>query len=397
MNALFSRKIINMHFFQSQHTWPIVKGFHLLIMLLFASPFCAQDVEGMNKKELRLALSQSLRREDSLKNILTNLENNLSKSIENQNTLQTLLQKEKDYLRLCQQEKNDLNQQVNALRSANQNLTAKQIQLSDSISLLSQDIQQLMENIREVEPDNVYPASTPELFSPLKWTETYCEWAEAQKAEANEFTSDWDTTCKTYQIQLLQWNEPGLLADSIERIMLNWINDDISTFNDVAPWLKSLHDPEFAENLNITGEMIHLNNDYLLIILASESYAGGAHPNFENMTYLIDRKTGSRIKKGKLFLPNKMAEFKKVAGDTFFRQWQQNGLDLSDLEINRTSFYLPENYSLTPDGIFFSFGRYEIGPYVIGEPSFTIPLEICKKYLHPSYIEFMQSMDLGDD
>ncbi len=382
---------------KSNHSlFSIFRSCNFLFLMLFTSPIWAQDVEHMNKKELRAFLNQSYRREDSLKSMVLQLSQDLAQLKENQSRLQLQLQDATRLSQQCQQEKDQLIHHVSALNGENQAFRNAQLLLKDSIDLLTQEIQQLMENIREVEPDNVYPASLQELFSPIEWTERYCEWAQAQKAEINEYTNEWDTTCKTYQIQLLKWNEPGLLADSIERIMLDWVNDDIQSYEDVDRWLKSLHDPEFAENLTIIGEIVHQNNQYIFLTISSDSYAGGAHPNFEWMSLLLDKETGSRIKKEKLFLPGKMTEIKKIAGETFFRQWQQDGYDISALEINRASFYLPENYSLSAEGITFSFARYEIGPYVIGEPSFTVPIEVCKKYLQPTIIQFMESI-IGDD
>jgi hypothetical protein len=350
----------------------------------------------MNKKELRAFLNQSYRREDSLKSMVLQLSQDLAQLKENQSRLQLQLQDATRLSQQCQQEKDQLIHHVSALNGENQSFRNAQLLLKDSIDLLTQEIQQLMENIREVEPDNVYPASLQKLFSPIEWTERYCEWAQAQKAEINEYTNEWDTTCKTYQIQLLKWNEPGLLADSIERIMLDWVNDDIQSYEDVDRWLKSLHDPEYAEDITTSAQIIHINDNYVNFSISSEWYGGGAHPDFDEMSYLLDKQTGVRIKRENLFLPNKMGEFKKMSGETFFKQWQQEGNDLSELEINRASFYLPENYSLSAEGIIFSFARYEIGPYVIGYPSFTIPIEVCKKYLQPSIVQFMESI-IGDD
>lgn len=372
-------------------------SFYLLILSFIApSALLAQDVEHMNKKELRAFLNQSYRREDSLKSIVLQLSQDLAQLKENQSRLQLQLQDATRLSQQCQQEKDQLIHHVSALNGENQAFRNAQLQLKDSIDLLTQEIQQLMENIREVEPDNVYPASIQELFSPIEWTERYCEWAQAQKAEINEYTNEWDTTCKTYQIQLLKWNEPGLLADSIERIMLDWVNDDIQSYEDVDRWLKSLHDPEYAAETTTSAQIIHINDHYVNFSISSEWYGGGAHPDFDEMSYLLDKQTGVRIKRENLFLPNKMGEFKKMSGETFFKQWQQEGNDISELEINRASFYLPENYSLSAEGITFSFARYEIGPYVIGYPSFTIPIEACKRYLQPSIVQFMESI-IGDD
>lgn len=104
------------------------------------------------------------------------------------------------------------------------------------------------------------------------------------------------------------------------------------------------------------------------------AFLGGAHPNSFRSYYIFDTKTGEE-KNIKSFISDTTALLNKV--EKAFRKLE-NLADTTNLEgagyfLSNHKFFLPANFALTKEGIFFYYNPYEIAAYARGDISFTIP------------------------
>lgn len=117
------------------------------------------------------------------------------------------------------------------------------------------------------------------------------------------------------------------------------------------------------------------------------AYTGGAHPN-SSTTHHVFMEGKGRLKLEDLCLPGKLPALVK-AGEPLFRKarnipagesFGQHGFWLDD------GFKLNQNFRFTGDGLEFCFNPYEIGPYVLGATTFTIPWAALKAILRPELL-----------
>lgn len=112
-------------------------------------------------------------------------------------------------------------------------------------------------------------------------------------------------------------------------------------------------------------------------------YYGGAHgmPGFSSVNYDLETKKELALYD---LLNAKDSTALLPLGEKYFR------ID-NDIEGNTsledagyfwedTGFYFSEIFTLTEDGLMFTYSPYEIGPYAIGMPGFTIPYDDLKPY-----------------
>jgi hypothetical protein len=366
----------------------------LTLHLSISTILNAQNIEDLNKKELRLALRQSYHAQDSLNTIVKSKEKELANSLNDIVKIQSTLSKEINTRQLCETENYQLAGQLKEFTNSNKILNQNQCLYIDTIKILRSEITKLTNNGHEHHIVHEHSMKV-EPFSSINWHEKYCDWAMAHKNDTSEYTNPFDTTCTATDLQLIKCNKISPLADSIEEITIDWLNkfwgdSNLKSFNEIQNYLLKKHNPEYSSDEEIDSKISLMNDKYLQLDIHSYSYGGGAHSFFNSMTYILDLGSGSRIKFDKLLLPNKLSEFKKLSSNQFFNEWQKSELGSEFLYINKSTFYLPEHFFLSPEGIHFVFSCYEIGPYVIGEPSFTISKELCKRYLKPEFISLMK-------
>lgn len=128
---------------------------------------------------------------------------------------------------------------------------------------------------------------------------------------------------------------------------------------------------------------VHFNSEKILSITQlNYSYTGGAHGMNIMHGTTVNLLTGKVYKLPDLFLPDK--EYKKVINEIITQQIQSraDAIDLNFKGIsNEQKFYL-EN-----DNLVIYFSVYEIGPYVLGHPSFKIPFSSLMAYLDMTKIK----------
>lgn len=117
------------------------------------------------------------------------------------------------------------------------------------------------------------------------------------------------------------------------------------------------------------------------------AYTGGAHPN-SSTTHHVFMEGKGKLKLEDLCLPARGPALVK-AGEPRFRKARnipagdslgKHGFWLDD------GFKLNQNFRFTADGLEFCFNPYEIGPYVLGATTFTIPWAALKGILRPELL-----------
>lgn len=109
---------------------------------------------------------------------------------------------------------------------------------------------------------------------------------------------------------------------------------------------------------------------HLTLELTGYSFTGGAHGNPVASVATFDNTTGKQLTWDDL-VTDKAAlqtlaekKFRTERADIF-----KEGFDFDET----FKFALPANYGLTKDGIYFHYLHYEVGPYAIGNTTFTLP------------------------
>lgn len=140
--------------------------------------------------------------------------------------------------------------------------------------------------------------------------------------------------------------------------------------------------PPWAHELNVS---VDFNKEGLFTVsYGYYGYFGGAHgmPGFSSVNY--DLATKQELTFYDLVNVADSTDLQFV-GEKYFRL--DNNLDLeTDLAEagyfwENTGFYFSDIFTLSDDGLIFTYSPYEIGPYAIGMPSVTIPYAELAPYL----------------
>jgi Protein of unknown function (DUF3298)/Deacetylase PdaC len=132
-------------------------------------------------------------------------------------------------------------------------------------------------------------------------------------------------------------------------------------------------------------------------------YSGGAHGSAAITYRIVNPSTGAFYKLADFFKPNAQAELLKIGEDCFRKQvlpelemkpdaalTEENGFWFGgmageDNDPNKGKFYLATEVGISEKGFDFVYGQYEIGPYAVGMPSFSIPFDKIKHLLKAEY------------
>ena len=190
----------------------------------------------------------------------------------------------------------------------------------------------------------------------------------------------------------LEWPEEGLRSEVLDNIRNDIASEafgeqdgsaDIDT--SVGTYIDTLVNRyrEYNEGFifswdeMIDGRFLEPYGDIQSYLLYRYEYTGGAHGiDYENgLTYNL--KDGSRVMESDLFVEGYEEELSRIltarlpesAGDDVYEM-----LFVKTIEPNG-------NFYVTPSGVTYIYGRYEIGPYVIGIVHVDVPWEDLRALL----------------
>jgi hypothetical protein len=144
-----------------------------------------------------------------------------------------------------------------------------------------------------------------------------------------------------------------------------------------APW-------DFELRLNIFRPC----NEIFTVSSSWGGYTGGAHGNYTTQTTSFFTNTGKVVTMNDLF--NNMEAVNKM-GLKYFKQDNQLDVNVDCSEqgwdFTDEDFQLNENFDIGTEAITWQFNSYEIGPYVAGAPSVTIPMKELAGYMRVKFTD----------
>ncbi|MCC6584829.1 MAG: DUF3298 domain-containing protein [Chitinophagales bacterium] len=175
------------------------------------------------------------------------------------------------------------------------------------------------------------------------------------------------------------------------------VNDVIKTyFNENASLRKpgDADDDSQAWRIETAVSVYNKIGKYISLEIYREIYEGGAHPNssVEYKVYdllikkqlkvaeLLNLKDSALLKIGEKYfrINNSITDTTSLADAGYFIFGE--GDDFED-GPNYGKFHFNSNFAMSKDGVEFQYNSYEIGPYALGAPSFTIPYTDIQPFL----------------
>ena len=168
-----------------------------------------------------------------------------------------------------------------------------------------------------------------------------------------------------------------------------------NAYKSISKTLDEIDDPEVDWKPAISMFVMKLNETdrYVTYYSTFYTYSGGAHRMASEYGATFDKKTGVMLRN--VLSPKDIKALQPIlrAGvESYFRGWykKENDVesrvkeDMDGLSLENGIIPLPENgVYLSPEGVVFIYGFYEIGAYAIGMPTFTVPYKKIGKFLSP--------------
>ncbi|RYZ93971.1 MAG: DUF3298 domain-containing protein [Moraxellaceae bacterium] len=121
--------------------------------------------------------------------------------------------------------------------------------------------------------------------------------------------------------------------------------------------------------------------------ISAAFYTGGAHGSALDNYYNLDIKRKKQLTLNDIILPNQQAALHQLVHQQYV-DWVSSSAgnpDISQYEKD-WPFKLTQNFNLGDAGLLFSYGQYEIGPYVVGMPEFVVPYAQLSGIVKPEYL-----------
>ena len=168
-----------------------------------------------------------------------------------------------------------------------------------------------------------------------------------------------------------------------------------NAYKSISKTLDEIDDPDVAWKPEISKFIMKLNETdrYVTYYSSFYTYSGGAHGMASEYGATFDKKTGVMLRN--VLNPKDVKALQPIlrAGvESYFSRWYEKEhdaesrvkTDMDALSLENGIIPLPgSGVYLSPEGVVFIYGLYEIGAYAIGMPTFTIPYKKIGKFLSP--------------
>ena len=144
-----------------------------------------------------------------------------------------------------------------------------------------------------------------------------------------------------------------------------------------------------SQHLSVTIKPTILNSSAQLstVVLNSSSYLGGAHGSSAQSYYHFDLNTEQRVQLKDILLAKQEKALEKKAYEAFQAWVIDTELAENVKEYEEVwTFKLTDNFFITKESLILQYAEYEIGPYVVGLPRLTIPLNELEGIVKPEYL-----------
>ncbi|MBW5410766.1 DUF3298/DUF4163 domain-containing protein [Brachyspira hampsonii] len=159
----------------------------------------------------------------------------------------------------------------------------------------------------------------------------------------------------------------------------NVISNKMNTYYD--EWLNS----DYIANTSEDSSQYcinYLSEKFISIIRFIYEYTGGAHGTYATVYSVYSLENGNKLKIEDLITDLKNTDLLNLIKDKLLKidgRDESSYFDLNELSLENNNFYITSN------GLVFTWGIYEIGPYAIGETKVLISAEEIKPYLKDEY------------
>ena len=126
----------------------------------------------------------------------------------------------------------------------------------------------------------------------------------------------------------------------------------------------------------------YLSEKFVTINRFIYSYTGGAHGTYSTVYSVYSLENGNKLKIEDLITDLKNTDLLNLIKDKLLKiegRDERSYFDLNELSLENNNFYITSN------GLVFTWGIYEIGPYAIGETRVLMSAEEIKPYLKDEY------------
>ena len=170
----------------------------------------------------------------------------------------------------------------------------------------------------------------------------------------------------------------GLEAGSVEEAAGLWADSCVDEYRkqgtELLEYLEGNDDDGpcavLAWEKSVSGHIAGVHGDYLSYIIGRYQFSGGAHGSTEETAVVFNRKTGSVTGEDEFFAEGSKEELGKLLSAHLRESMPDddayNALFVKEIEPNG-------NFFVTPEGVSYIFGQYEIGPYYLGIIKIALP------------------------
>lgn len=175
------------------------------------------------------------------------------------------------------------------------------------------------------------------------------------------------------QAQLV--NQLNFAIDNFVKANQQWINESQSELTYSVSSTPHYHGHKTLKN----------GNELELFSVGGNQYMGGAHGISWSNYYVFDMTNKRQLTLDDIVMPNQKPILEKLVKAEYIKYLKENQLDPSEM-AQTWEFALTDNYSFTNQGVTFLYQHYEITPYVMGMPEFTIPYSQLKGVIKAEYL-----------
>lgn len=140
-------------------------------------------------------------------------------------------------------------------------------------------------------------------------------------------------------------------------------------------------------SMQVTPELLGEKGHVALFKISAAFYTGGAHGSALDRYYNLDLKQKKQLKLADLLLPDQQPKLYELVHQHYIDWIKQDDASADVAKYEQDwPFKLTDNFTFTEQGLLFSYGQYEIGPYAVGMPEFIIPNDQLTGMIKPDYL-----------
>lgn len=181
------------------------------------------------------------------------------------------------------------------------------------------------------------------------------------------------------------------IDQTIDRYIQKALHNMQTAARENPPW-ETRNDFDWSYNLEMGYEVTASSSDLISMVFYGEEFDGGVHPSHFVDSFTFDRRTGKMLGLPDIFKPGstylkKLSEFS--THDLIENQEFPKDEVVEGASPKKDNFGV---FSLSNTGMIIYFGNYQVGPYVMGMPTVSIPLEEIQDFLRPDMVKKITSL-----